>query len=100
MSDEDQRHNCGTHGFIYFLNTVSILPRIHLVDGVVWQAGICYPASLPPVDVLHSKELTFLISPASLVTLCMSPFSGFLAQAGSRPLSLTNVYSNNKMPEG
>lgn len=63
MSDEDQRHNCGTHGFIYFLNTVSILPRMHLVDRVVWQAGICYPASLPPVDVLHSKELTFLIFP-------------------------------------
>lgn len=29
----------------------------------------------------------------------MSPFSGFLAQGGSRLLSLTNVYSNNKMPE-
>lgn len=66
----------------------------------MWEAGICCPASSSPVDIVHSKKLTFLISSASLVTLCMSPFSGFLAQGGSRLLSLTNVYSNNKMPEG
>lgn len=47
----------------------------------------------------QSKELTFLISPASVVTLCMSPFSGFLAQGGSRFLYLTSVCSKNKRPK-
>ncbi len=63
------------------------------------DTGSQCPASYSPVEGLHSKELTFLISPASLVTLCMSLFSGFLAQGGSRLLRLTDVCSNNKMPE-
>lgn len=103
MSDEDQRHNCGTHSFIYFfdfLNHCLCPPTAeHHWWSHVWEPGICCPASLSPVEGLHSKELTFLISPASLVTLCMAPFSGFLAQGGSRLLSPTNVYSYNKMPE-
>lgn len=103
MSDEDQRHNCGTHSFIYFFHFLNhcVHPptATHHWWSHVWETGICCPASLSPVEGLHSKELTFLISPASLVTLCMSPFSGFLAQGGSRLLSLTNVYSYNKMPE-
>lgn len=104
MSDEDQRHNCGTHCFICVFHLLKHclhhLAAAHRQWSHVWEAGICCPASSSPVDVVHSKKLTFLISLASLVTLCMSPFSGFLAQGGSRLLSLTNVYSNNKMPEG
>lgn len=57
------------------------------------------PASKCPVEGLQSKELTFLISPASLATLCMSPFFGFLAQGGSRFLYFTDMRSKNKMPE-
>lgn len=66
---------------------------------IVWKTSSQCPTTKSPVEGLSTKELTFLISPASLVTLCMSTFSDFLAQGGSRLLSLTNVYSNNKMPE-
>lgn len=63
----------------------------------------CWMASAQHLSLLQKfvqfKELTFLISPASVVTLCMSPFSGFLAQGGSRFLYLTSVCSKNKRPE-
>lgn len=53
--------------------------------------GSQYPVSSSPVEVLHFKKLTFLISAASLVTLCMFSFSGLLAQGGSKSYSHQDV---------